>query len=51
MEFKKVQIQQHKKCQTKMKRKTLEQRLSNRKYLTCQAKSCPGIKLIFFYAA
>ena len=49
-ETKKVQVQQHKKCQTKIKRKTPEQRSSNKKYLSCQEKRCPGIKLIFFCA-
>ena len=34
-----------------MKRKAPEHRLSNQKYLSCQEKSCLGIKLIFFCAA
>ena len=42
---KKVQVQQ------KIKRKALEQRSSNQKYLTCQSKRCPGIKRIFFCGA
>ena len=49
--MKKVQIQQQLKGQTKKKRKAPEQRSSNQKYFTCQAKRCPGIKLIFFYGA
>ena len=49
--MKKVQVQQQKKCQTKIKRKTPEQRPLNQKYLTCEAKCFPGIKLIFFYVA
>ena len=40
-----------KECQTKIMRKAPEQRSSNQKYLTCQAKHCPGIKLIFFETA
>ena len=40
-----------KECQTKIMRKAPEQRSSNQKYLTCQAKNCPGIKLIFFETA
>ena len=47
-EMKKVPVQQKKKCQPKVKRKTQEQRSSNQKYLSCQAKRCPGIKLICF---
>ena len=43
-----MQVQQQKKCHTKMKRKTQEHRSSNQKYLTCQAKPFSGIKLIFF---
>ena len=46
----KVRAKQQKECQTKIMRKTPEQRSSNQKYLTCQAKRCPGIKLIFFCA-
>ena len=37
---KKMQAQQHKKCQSKKKRKTTEQRPSDQKYLTCHAKHC-----------
>ena len=48
---KKMQAQQHKKCQSKKKRKTTEQRPSDQKYLTCHAKHCWGIKLIFFCVA
>ena len=40
-----------KECQTKIMRKAPEQRSSNQKYLTCQARHCPGIKLIFFETA
>ena len=40
-----------KECQTKIMRKAPEQRSSNQKYLTCQAKHCPGTKLIFFETA
>ena len=36
--MKKVQVQQQKECKTKIKKKTLEQRSSNQKYLTCEAK-------------
>ena len=43
----KVKLQQQKEYQTKATRKATEQRSSNQKYLTCQAKRCPGIKLIF----
>ena len=50
-EMKKVQVQQQQKCQTKIKRKTPEQISSNQKYLTYQAKRCPGIKLTFFSTA
>ena len=50
-EMKNVQVQQQKKRQRKVKRKTPEQRSSNQKHLTCQAKPCPVIKLIFFCAA
>ena len=48
MIWKKVQVQQQKECQTKIKGKTSEQRSPNQNYLTCQAKCYPGIKLIFF---
>ena len=40
-----------KECQTKIMRKAPEQRSSNQKYLTCQAKRFLGIKLIFFCTA
>ena len=50
-EMKKVQIQQQKKCRTKIKRKTPEHRFSYKNVLICQAKRCPSIKLIFFCAA
>ena len=46
--MKKVQVQQQKKYQTKMKRNTPEHRSSNQKYTTCQAKRCPGINLMSF---
>ena len=50
-EMKKVQVKQQKKCQHKMKRKTLEHRSSNQKYFTGQTKRCPGTKLILFCVA
>ena len=46
-----MHLQQQKECQTKIKKKKPEQGLSNQKYLTCQAKRCPGIKLIPFCGA
>ena len=49
--MKKMQVQQQKECRTKIMRKASEQRLSNGKYLTCQAERCPGVKLIFFCVA
>ena len=49
--MKNAQVQQQKKCQRKMKRKTLEQGPSNEKYLTCQAKRCLANKLILFCVA
>ena len=45
-----MQVQQKRECQAKIKRKTPEQRSSSQKYLTCQAKPCPGNKLIHFCA-
>ena len=48
--MKKVLIHQKKECETKIKKKTQEQRLS-KKYLNCEAKCCPGIKLICFCKA
>ena len=51
MKWKRVQVQQKIKYQTRMKRKKPEYRSSNQKFLTCQAKHCPGIKQIFFWAA
>ena len=47
----KVKVQQQKDCQTKIIREATEQRSSNQKYITCQAKRCPGIKLIFLCTA
>ena len=44
-------MQQQKKCRTKMKRKTPEDRFSYKNVLICQAKRCPSIKLMFFCAA
>ena len=49
--MKKVQVEQQRKCQPKMKRKMSEPRSSNQEDSTCQAKRCSGIKLIFFCAA
>ena len=49
--MKKVLVQKQEECLTKIKRKTPEQRSSNQKYLTCQAKRCPDSKLVFFCAA
>ena len=45
-----MQVQQKKKCQTEIKRKTSEQRSSNQIFLIFQAKGCPGIELILFCA-
>ena len=50
-DMKKVQVQKQEERLTTIKRKTPEQRSLNQKYLTCQAKRCPGIKLIFFFVA
>ena len=47
-EMKKVQVQKQKKCQTKMKRKMPEPKLPNQKYLACQAKHYPGIRICSF---
>ena len=45
-----MQVQQKKKFQTEIKRKTSEQRSSNQIFLIFQAKGCPGIELILFCA-
>ena len=50
-EIKKWTSTEQKKCQAKMKRKAPKHRSSNQKYLSCQEKSCLGIKLIFFCEA
>ena len=49
--WRKVQVQQQNECQTKIMSKTPEQRSSKQKHLTCQAKCCAGIKLMFFCAS
>ena len=50
MKWKRMQVQQKKKCQTEIKRKTSEQRSSNQIFLIFQAKGRPGIELILFCA-
>ena len=49
--IKKVQVQQQKKFQTKIKREAPETQVVKLKIFNFKSECCPGIKPIFFYAA